>query len=587
MIKETIVEYLLHQFKKATAEAFPPLALTDHFPIEITQSTQDKFGHYQFNSAMKLSKTLQKNPREIAQAILNQLLQNVEFNSIVAKLEIAGPGFINIYIEPLYLAKFIHTILTEPSLGVPPHPKQRIIIDFSSPNTAKEMHVGHLRSTIIGDCLARVFEFLGHDVVRLNHIGDWGTAFGMLIAHIKETAPQVLNGEQSTDLSQLVEWYKSSKQKFDQDPDFKKTAQLEVVALQKGDPSSLKAWKIICAISEKAYQEIYDLLDVEIHTRGESFYNPLLPSIVKEMEDKGLVEVSEGAKCIFMEEFRNREGDAMPLMIQKSDGGYNYDTTDLAAIKQRIFDEKADRIVIVTDAGQAMHFQMIFKAAEKADFLKDKSVQLNHVPFGLVLGSDGKKFRTRSGETEKLIDLLTSGIEQARKILMERDPGMQEEECQKIAEILGIGAIKYADLSCHRTSDYTFSYERMLKFEGNTAAYLVYSYVRVSGIKRKVNADISALIDTTTLILNHPSEISLALHLCQFGEAIDTVARDLLPNRLTDYLYQLAEKFNAFFRDCRVEGSPEQNSRLLLCEATARIMKKGLYLLGVKTVEKM
>ena len=587
MIKETILEYLLRQFKNATAEAFPSLALTDSIPIEITQSTQDKFGHYQFNSAMKLSKTLQKNPREIAQSILNQLLQNAEFNSIVAKLEIAGPGFINIYIDPQYLAKFIHTLLIDSSLGVPPHQKQRIIVDFSSPNTAKEMHVGHLRSTIIGDCLARVFEFLGHDVVRLNHIGDWGTAFGMLIAHIKETAPQVLNGEQSTDLSQLVEWYKSSKQKFDQDPDFKKTAQLEVVALQKGDPSSLKAWGIICAISEQAYQEIYDLLDVNIQTRGESFYNPLLPAIVKEMEDKGLVQVSEGAKCIFMEEFRNREGDPMPLMIQKSDGGYNYDTTDLAAIKQRIFDEKADRIVIVTDAGQAMHFQMIFKAAEKAGFLKDKAVQLDHVPFGLVLGNDGKKFRTRSGDTEKLIDLLTSGIEQARKILRERDPEMKEEDCQTVAAVLGIGAIKYADLSCHRTSDYTFSYERMLKFEGNTAAYLVYSYVRILGIKRKVQGDIHALIDTTSLTLNHPSELSLAMHLCQFGEAIDTVARDLLPNRLTDYLYQLAEKFNAFFRDCRVEGSPEQNSRLLLCEATARIMKKGLYLLGVKTVEKM
>ena len=388
-------------------------------------------------------------------------------------------------------------------------------------------------------------------------------------------------------MTHLVNWYKASKQQFDSDPDFKKTAQLEVVALQGGDPLSRKAWEIISAISEKAYQEIYDLLDVEIHTRGESFYNPLLPGIVKELEDKGLVQISEGAKCIFIDEFRNREGDPMPLMIQKSDGGYNYDTTDMAAIKHRIQEEKVDRMIIVTDAGQSLHFHMVFKAAEMAGFLTERKVQLDHVPFGLVLGGDGKKFRTRSGETEKLLDLLNAGIDYAKKILMERDPQMDQQECNQVAQILGIGAIKYADLACHRTSDYTFSYDRMLKFEGNTAAYLMYSYVRVAGIKRKVQAEIDSIISTTKVKLEHPSEIALGMHLSQFGEAVYSVSRDLLPNRLTDYLYGLAEKFNAFFRDCRVEGSPEQNSRLLLCEATARIMQKGLNLLGVKTIEKM
>jgi arginyl-tRNA synthetase len=587
-MKQTILEYLAEQFRLATLEAFPNLKTEmPELPIEITQSTQEKFGHYQFNSAMKLCKTLQKNPREVAVTIVNAIESQIHEAKIIRHLEIAGPGFVNIFIQPSYLSECVQKILDDPLLGVPKPPKQRIIVDFSSPNTAKEMHVGHLRSTIIGDCIARVLEFQGHDVLRLNHIGDWGTAFGMLIAYIKEKAPDVIEGNELTDLTHLVHWYKESKQHFDSQPEFKKLAQMEVVALQKGDPQSRKAWEIICKISENAYQEIYDLLDVKIHTRGESFYNPLLPGIVRELEDKGLVQVSEGAKCIFIDEFRNRDGEAMPLMIQKSDGGYNYDTTDMAAIKQRINDEKADRIIIVTDAGQALHFHLIFKAAEKAGFLKDKKVQLDHVPFGLVLGSDGKKFRTRSGDTEKLIDLLNAGIEHAREILLERDPTMDSKECQEVAQVLGIGAIKYSDLACHRTSDYTFSYDRMLKFEGNTAAYLMYSYVRVSGIKRKVQVDIEAIKKTAKVQLEHPAEVALGMHLCQFGEAIQSVARDLLPNRLTDYLYGLAEKFNVFFRDCRVEGSPEQNSRLLLCEATARVMQKGLNLLGVQTIEKM
>ena len=375
----TINESLTEQFKKAVLLAFPDLSDQKDLPIEVTQSTQEKFGHYQFNSAMKICKLVQKQPREIAQAILNHLTPG----SMIEKTEIAGPGFINIFIKPSYLESNVQNILEDPLLGVSKPQHQRVVIDFSSPNTAKEMHVGHLRSTIIGDSLARVLEFLGHDVVRLNHVGDWGTAFGMLIAHMKETHSKVLKGKEKTDLTHLVTWYKESKHRFDCDADFKKRSQLEVVALQAGDPQSLQAWGIICKISEKAYQEIYQLLDVKLQTRGESFYNPLLANIVKELEKKGLVQLSNGAKCIFIEEFRNREGEAMPLMIQKSDGGYNYDTTDMAAIKHRIQDEKADRIIIVTDAGQSIHFQMIFKAAEKAGYLIDKKVQLDHVPFGL------------------------------------------------------------------------------------------------------------------------------------------------------------------------------------------------------------
>lgn len=579
----TIHSQLTELFKKGVEAAYPELA-GQEIPLEVTQSTQEKFGDYQFNSAMKLSKLVKQSPRQVAEA----LVKHINHPSFISKVEIAGPGFINITISPAYLAQNLNQIVRDPHLGItPPKKPHKIIVEFSSPNTAKEMHVGHLRSTIIGDCLARLFEFLGEDVLRLNHIGDWGTAFGMLIAYMKKHAPEVLEGKVTTDSSHLVSWYKASKQEFDADPQFKKAAQLEVVALQGGDPKALKAWEIICDISRKSYQEIYDLLDICITERGESFYNPMLKDLVADLERKGIIQISDGAKCIFLEGFQNREGTPLPLMVQKSDGGYNYDTTDMAAVRQRVEEEKADRMIYVVDAGQSLHFQMVFKASEKAGYVDPSKVKIEHVPFGLVLGSDGKKFRTRSGETEKLIDLLLNAIAEAEKILKERGLELTPEELHHLSRALGIGAVKYADLSSHRTSDYVFSYDRMLKFEGNTAAFLMYAYVRVAGIKRKVNADIEAVKQKSKITLNHPSEIALGLHLVQFGETLELVARDLLPNRLTDYLYALAEKFNAFFRDCRVEGTPEQDSRLLLCEAVALTMKQGLEILGLKTVERM
>jgi arginyl-tRNA synthetase len=582
---KSILHTLEDLFKEATLNAFPGISTQmSSTPIEIVQSSSDKFGSYQFNSAMKLSKHLQKNPRQIAEAIVSSVRQN----SIILKLEIAGPGFINITIQPTYLEERIKAIFQDPFLGIDhPEKKEKIIIDFSSPNTAKEMHVGHLRSTIIGDCLSRLFEFMGDDVLRLNHIGDWGTAFGMLIAYMKKNTLEVLQGTEKTDLPKLMAMYKLSKQQFDLDPDFKKASQLEVVALQRGETDALNAWKIICDISRKGYQEIYDLLDVKLEERGESFYNPMLASVVQELEEKGVVENSNGAKCVFIEGFQNREGEPLPLMIQKSDGGYNYDTTDMAAIKQRIEVEKGDRLIYVTDAGQATHFNMIFKAAEMAEILDVKKVKVDHVPFGMVLGPDGKKFKTRSGETEKLLDLITAAISQAETILKEKNAGMTESELKTLSKALGIGAIKYADLSCNRVSDYTFSYDRMLRFEGNTAAFLMYSYVRIAGIKRKTKSDVNELKNTCKIHLEHASEIALGLHLTQFGETISSVAKDLLPNRLCDYLYNLAEKFNAFYRDCPVVDSPEQNSRLLLAEASAIIMKKGLEILGLEVVDRM
>ncbi len=556
---------------------------------EVTPSTQAQFGHYQCNSALKIGKALRMSPREAAEKIAAHFDRKAADGSeMISKIEIAGPGFINITLATSFLAAQIETLLSDDRLGIPlREKKQKIIVEFSSPNIAKELHVGHLRSTIIGDAIARCFEFLGHDVLRLNHIGDWGTQFGMLIAYMQEIVPEVLRGNVQTDLMQLMQWYKESKKRFDEDPEFKKRSQLQVVKLQSGDPEARTAWQAICEISRKAFQEIYALLDVKILERGESFYNPYLADVVKELDQKGLITISDGAKCIFIEGFVSREGTPLPMIVQKSDGGYNYDTTDMAAMRHRTQVEKADRIIILTDAGQSLHFAMLAKAAEAAGYLDPAKVRFDHVPFGVVLGPDGKKFKTRSGDTEKLIDLLLEAVAHARKIMHERLPDLSEQELNRSAQILGIDAIKYADLSCHRIKDYVFSYERMLKFEGNTAAFLLYAYVRIQGIKRKVGKEISEVMKRAKVVLEHPMEIDLALHLRQFGEVLDAMSTDLLPNRLCDYLYALAEKFHAFFRDCRVEGSPQEESRLLLCEATSRVLEKGLNLLGLKTLDRM
>lgn len=577
---------LYRLFHEAAQKAFPEQA--QPLAVEVAQSSQEQFGHYQMNSAMRWSRNLRKNPRQVAEELVAQLPQQEEGLPLFEKVEVAGPGFINCTLSVPLLQHRLEQIRKDPGhLGVQPAVKrEKVIIDFSSPNTAKEMHVGHLRSTIIGDCLARLFEFLGHDVLRLNHVGDWGTAFGMLIAYMKQHVPAVLRGEQETDLTHLVDWYRAAKKKFDEDPAFKKASQLEVVSLQGGDPAARQAWSIICGISRKAYQEIYDLLGVHLEERGESFYNPYLPEIIQDLEKKGLLVDSEGAKCMFLEGFANREGKPLPLMLQKSDGGYNYATTDMATLRHRVREERGNHLIYVTDAGQHTHFEMIFSAGEKAGYVDRSQVQLDHVPFGLVLGSDGKKFRTRSGETERLKDLLTTAIDKAAAILREKNPDMSEKEVEKLASIIGIGSIKYADLSCHRVSDYTFSYDRMLRFEGNTAAFLLYAVVRIEGIKRKVGVPLEEIRDQK-ILLAHPTEIRLALHLLRFPEAIEAAAKELLPNRLTDYLYQLAETFHAFFRDCRVEGVPEQNSRLLLCGLTGQVLQKGLHLLGLRTVEKM
>ena len=571
---------LLQQIKALTLQAFRqafPEQIFQDQDIEIAHTKDSKLGDYQCNSAMRFSKPLALNPREIAENIKPLLQQNAMFSEI----QIAGPGFINYKLAPQFLEMQVKAMLQDQHFGLENIAQGKVIVDFSSPNVAKEMHVGHLRSTIIGDCLARVFEFIGCDVLRLNHIGDWGTAFGMLILHMEESAAEVLTGKRQATLTDLMTWYRESKKRFDEDEAFKKASQLKVVALQQGDTNALKAWKIICETSERAYQEIYDLLNIKITTRGESFYNPYLAQTVQSLTEKGLVVESEGAKCIFLEGFVGKEGEPLPLIVQKSDGGYGYGSTDMAAIWHRTSVENAERIVIVTDNGQSTHLAMIFAAAKKAGYATEK-VRLDHVPFGLVLGTDGKKFKTRSGETEKLIDLINAAITEAATLFKVR--GASEAEIPKLAQTLGINAIKYADLSCNRIQDYQFSYERMLKFEGNTAAFIMYSLVRILSIQRKVG---QKKADLNTLQLEHPSEIALALHLSQFSETVLYVANELYPHRLTDYLYQLAGDFNAFFRDCRVEGDSLEASRLVLLELTAKIFQTGMQLLGLRYLEQM
>ncbi|MCP5505409.1 MAG: arginine--tRNA ligase [Chlamydiales bacterium] len=578
------MENLTEALQKQATEILKKM-VGDQAPMaDVTQSTNEQFGHYQCNSAMKVAKELKTNPRKVAE----EIVEKWEKDGVIDKLEVAGPGFINITLAKEFLSKELTQVASDPRLGVPPLTKiKKVIVEFSSPNVAKELHVGHLRSTIIGESLARLFEFLGHDVLRLNHIGDWGTQFGMLITYLKENEPEVLAGNQETDLSSLMNWYRESKKVFDADPEFKKRAQLQVVSLQGGEKEALAAWEKIREISRKGFQEIYDFLDVKLTERGESFYNEMLPKVVEDYEKKGVIEVSDGAKCVFLEGFKSKDGTSLPVILQKSDGGFNYATTDTAALLQRVTVEKADRIIYVVDAGQQLHFQMVFAAAAKAGYYDPEKVQVEHVPFGVVLGPDGKKFKTRSGETEKLIDLLKEAVRRAKELLKERLQEANEKELDELAQILGVDAVKYADLSCHRVKDYVFSYDRMLNFEGNTAAYLLYSYVRIQGIKRKVNKDIDVLFATTPIKLDHPTEVALGLKLRQFGETLAHMDRDLLPNRLSDYLYDLAEKFHAFFRDCRVEGAPEESSRLVLCELTGRILKQGLYILGLKTMDRM
>ncbi len=560
-------------------------------PILVTASNP-KFGDYQANVALSLSKRLGQQPRAIASAIVEKL----DVSDFCETPEIAGPGFINLKLKVAYLEAQLNAIQADSRLGVPKtETPKREIVDFSSPNIAKEMHVGHLRSTILGDSIARILEFQGHDVLRLNHVGDWGTQFGMLITYLREVYPEALTTANALDIGDLVSFYRKAKQRFDEDEAFQETARQEVVRLQAGAEDTLHAWKLLCEQSRREFQIIYDLLDVQVIERGESFYNPLLPSVVEDLAKSGLLVENQGAQVVFLEGFTNREGEPMPLIVQKSDGGYNYATTDLAALRYRIQQDEAKRIIYVTDSGQSNHFAQFFQVARKAEWVPN-DVELVHVPFGLVLGEDGKKFKTRSGDTVRLRDLLDEAVIRARADLEARLKEEEREETEQfiseVAEIVGISAVKYADLSQNRTSDYIFSYDKMLDLKGNTAPYMLYAYARIQGISRKGGINFAELGENVKVLLQHETELALAKYLLQLDGVISSVEQELLPNRLCEYLYELSKKFNQFYdrnQGVRVleAEEPLRTSRLVLCDLTARTLRLGLDLLGIRVLERM
>lgn len=585
-MKPTVAK-LKSKFDKALVAAFgQDLAGTD--PMVVSASNP-KFGDYQCNVAMSLAKKLKDKPRAIA----TQIIDNLDITEFCYPPEIAGPGFINLSLKSEYIETCLEAIIKHKQLNISPTKNpQRVVIDFSSPNIAKEMHVGHLRSTIIGDSLARVLEFQGHDVLRLNHVGDWGTQFGMLITYLKEVFPEALKTADVLEIGDLVAFYRQAKKRFDEDEDFKEKSRKEVVSLQAGAEDSRYAWQLLCNQSRREFQVIYDLLDIKLNERGESFYNSMLPGVVEELNKLGFLEENNGAQCVFLEGFTNKEGERLPLIVQKSDGGYNYATTDLAALVHRIEKEGATRLIYVTDTGQANHFAQVWQVAKRVGWIPE-NVEVIHVPFGLVLGEDGKKLKTRSGETVRLKDLLDEAINKARndleKRLKEEKRLESKEFIENVAQIVGLSAVKYADLSQNRNSNYVFSFDKMLALQGNTAPYLLYAYVRVQGIARRGKIDFEKLRNDAKIILQDEQELVLGKHLLELDEVLNIVAVELLPNRLCEYLYELSEKFNKFFENCPVLKSEEplRTSRLLLCDVTARTLKLGLSLLGISVLERI
>ena len=583
------VEQLKLEFEKALSDAFGnEYAKTD--PL-LVPASNPKFGDYQSNVALSLAKRLGQQPRKISE----QIVQKLNVVDICETPQVAGAGFINLTLLPSYLETELKIAYIDLRLGIAgAKTPKRVVVDFSSPNIAKEMHVGHLRSTIIGDSIARVLEFQGHGVLRLNHVGDWGTQFGMLITHLRES--KSVNSYDLLNLGELVEFYRESKKRFDDDAEFRERSRKAVVDLQSGDEEAKIAWQFLCNKSRIEFEIIYALLDVRFdEERGESFYNPFLAKVVEDLDKTGLLVENEGAKCVFLDGFTNKEGEPLPLIVQKSDGGYNYATTDLAAVRYRIEQDKANRLIYVTDAGQANHFAQVFQVARRAGWIPE-DIEINHVPFGLVQGEDGKKLKTRSGETVKLKDLLDEAIVRARADLENRLKVEERQETEEFianaAKVVGISAVKYADLSQNRTSNYIFSYDRMLALQGNTAPYMLYAYARIQGISRKGEVDFDQLGDKVDILLQHETELILAKHLLQLDEVINAVEQDLFPNRLCEYLFQLSQKFNQFYdRDRGVQvlnaEEPLRTSRLVLCNLTARTLKLGLSLLGIQVLDRM
>ncbi|AXD28752.1 arginine--tRNA ligase [Salmonella enterica] len=551
---------------------------------QVRQSAKVQFGDYQANGMMAVAKKLGMAPRQLAE----QVLTHLDLSSIASKVEIAGPGFINIFLEPAFLAEQVQQALASDRLGVSQPTRQTIVVDYSAPNVAKEMHVGHLRSTIIGDAAVRTLEFLGHHVIRANHVGDWGTQFGMLIAWL-EKQQQENAGDMA--LADLEGFYRDAKKHYDEDEAFAERARNYVVKLQSGDAYFREMWRKLVDITMTQNQITYDRLNVTLtrdDVMGESLYNPMLPGIVADLKAKGLAVESEGATVVFLDEFKNKEGDPMGVIIQKKDGGYLYTTTDIACAKYRYETLHADRVLYYIDSRQHQHLMQAWTIVRKAGYVPD-SVPLEHHMFGMMLGKDGKPFKTRAGGTVKLADLLDEALERARRLVAEKNPDMPADELEKLANAVGIGAVKYADLSKNRTTDYIFDWDNMLAFEGNTAPYMQYAYTRVLSVFRKADIDEQALA-SAPIIISEDREAQLAARLLQFEETLTVVAREGTPHVMCAYLYDVAGLFSGFYEHCPIlsaENDAVRNSRLKLAQLTAKTLKLGLDTLGIETVERM
>lgn len=547
----------------------------------VASATRPEFGDYQANGIMPLAKQLKRNPRELA-ADLVAALPNL---SLVERIEVAGPGFVNILLSPDALAVELtkEAIQGEISVDLLSSP-ERIVIDYSSPNLAKEMHVGHLRGTIIGDALVRILSFQGHTIIRQNHVGDWGTQFGMLIAHMEDLGHEDLNAP----LADLEKFYRDAKARFDEEPEFAERARLKVVDLQGGNQQTRESWQAFIGESMSHCEAVYERLGVLLQPSDlcpESFYNDALPGIVDHLKARQMLQRSDGADCVFLPEFIGKDGAPLPVIVRKSDGGYLYATTDLAALEYRCQKLKADKILYVVDARQSLHFQQVFAVARQAQLVSD-SCQPIHISYGTMMGSDGRPFKTRTGGTVKLAELLDEAVHRAYEIVSIKNPDMEQAMRATIARVVGIGAVKYADLSKHRNNDYVFDWDAMLSFDGNTAPYLLYAYARIRSILRKSEVNFT----DCPILIKEPAERELALSLCRFPEAISRVSEEFAPNHLCVYLYGLSTLFMKFYEACQIlkaDNAETKQSRLQLAQITARTIRRGLSLLGIEVLEQM
>ena len=539
----------------------------------------------QANGALGLAKELGRNPREVAQAVLEAC---GDLSDMCSSVEVAGPGFLNLVLANGFLADELSKVAADPRLGVRSVPSRTVIVDYSAPNVAKEMHVGHLRSTVIGDALVRLLEHVGHRVIRENHIGDWGTPFGMLIEHLVDLGED--EAAEHLSLGDLDGFYKEARAKFDASEDFKERARARVVALQGGDGETRRLWKLLVRLSTEYFNLVYSLLDVRLtddDIMGESAYNDGLAEVLTRLSALGLLTESDGAEVVFPPGYTNRDGDPLPLIVQKGAGGFNYATSDLACVIDRVERLGADLLLYVVGAPQAQHLSMVFDVARMAGWLVAPADAV-HVAFGSVLGSDRKMLKSRSGDTPKLVELLQEAIQRAGVAVAEKNPDLPEPDRIAVARLLGIGAVKYADLSTDRVRDYVFDWDRMLSFDGNTAPYLQYAHARICSIFRRAGVE-RASTSSARVVLSEPQERELALRLLGFDAAVvDTIDR-YSPHRLCTYLYELATTFTAFYEHCPVLKADDavRASRLALCDLTARVMERGLDLLGIGAPEQM